>query len=187
MTDAPAPEEGAPDDGAAEPAAPEPIDEVPLEGVAAVVEEEIIDLVDTSADVDPIARERDEYLDALRRLQADFDNYRKRVQREVADAGDRALGSFVEGLLPVLDAVDAARAHGVAEIESVASLLVESLAKQGLERIDPKDDVFDPTKHEAVTHEEGDGSGVQLVSEVYRAGWVWKGRVIRAAMVKVTG
>jgi molecular chaperone GrpE len=64
---------------------------------------------------------------------------------------------------------------------------VESLAKQGLERIDPKGDVFDPTEHEAVTHEEGDGSGVQVVSEVYRAGWVWKGRVIRAAMVKVTG
>jgi molecular chaperone GrpE len=178
----------APDDGGGGPAAAaaaEPMDAVPLDDVALVVEDEIIDLVDT--EVDPVERERDEYLDALRRLQADFDNYRKRVQREVAEAGDRALGSFVEGLLPVLDAVDAARAHGVGEVESIASLLVESLAKQGLERIDPVGDVFDPTKHEAVVHEEGDGSGVQTVAEVYRAGWVWKGRVLRAAMVKVIG
>ena len=163
----------------------EPMDAVALEEVADVVEVEIIDLVDT--DVDPIERERDEYLDALRRLQADFDNYRKRVQREVADAGDRALGAFVEGLLPVLDAVDAARAHGISEVESVASLLVESLAKQGLERVDPLGDVFDPTKHDAVMHEDGDGNGVQTVAEVFRAGWVWKGRVLRAAMVKVVG
>jgi molecular chaperone GrpE len=186
MSDQPEPDEGS----SVEPPPPvdvpaEPMDAVPLEEVADVVEVEIIDLVDT--DIDPIARERDEYLDALRRLQADFDNYRKRVQREVQDAGDRALGSFVEGLLPVLDAVDAARAHGIGEVESIASLLVESLQKQGLERVDPTGDVFDPTKHEAVVHEEGDGTGVQTVAEVYRAGWVWKGRVLRAAMVKVVG
>lgn len=167
------------DGGGGEDVAPEE----ELQEAADVVEGEIIDLVET--EVDPVAQERDEYLDALRRLQADFDNYRKRVQRQVADAGDRALGTFVEGLLPVLDALDAARAHGVSEVESVASLLVESLAKQGLERVDPVGEVFDPNKHEAVVHEEGDGSGVQTVAEVYRAGWIWKGRVLRAAMVKV--
>jgi molecular chaperone GrpE len=186
MSDLPEPEEGT----RADPPAPadvpaEPMDAIELDEVADVVEVEIIDLVDT--EVDPVERERDEYLDALRRLQADFDNYRKRVHRELQDAGDRALGSFVEGLLPVLDAVDAARAHGIGEVESIASLLVESLAKQGLERVDPTGDVFDPTKHEAVVHEEGDGTGVQIVGEVYRAGWIWKGRVLRAAMVKVVG
>jgi molecular chaperone GrpE len=195
VSDGPAPDEGAPQDPA--PAAAgaaggadgvDPLDQVDAEEIAEVGEEDIIDLVDTEESaVDPVARERDEYLDALRRLQADFENYRKRVQKEVADAGDRALGSFVEGLLPVLDAVDAARAHGVAELESVASLLVETLSRQGLERIDPKGDVFDPTRHEAVAHEAGDGSGVEVITEVFRAGWLWKGRVLGAGMVKVAG
>ena len=130
--------------------------------------------------------ERDEFRDHLLRLQADFDNYRKRVQKELGEAGDKALGRFVEELLPVLDAVDAAKAHGASDSDPVAGLLVDLLAKQGLERLGADGDVFDPTLHDAVLHEAGDDD-VQTVAQVLRAGWRWRGRVLRPAMVKVIG
>lgn len=159
---------------------------------ASLVESDIEGLIEEISDeiLDPVAvvaAERDEYLDALRRLQADFDNYRKRAHREAAEAGDRALGGFVEGLLPVLDAVDAARTHGVAEVDQIAGLLLDVLAKQGLQRLGAAGDVFNPEHHDAVAHEDGDDSGVQTIAELYRAGWTWKGRVLRPAMVKVVG
>ncbi|MEO5678205.1 MAG: nucleotide exchange factor GrpE [Acidimicrobiales bacterium] len=161
----------------------EGVSEAVLEEVEAVAEqvEVSIDDVLTTANA-----ERDEFRDHLLRLQADFDNYRKRVQKELGEAGDKALGHFVDELLPVLDAVDAARAHGVAEVEQVAGLLVDLLSKQGLERVGADGDVFDPMLHDAVLHEAGDDD-VQSVAQVLRAGWRWRGKVLRPAMVKVVG
>ncbi len=153
------------------------------EGVDEVAEHVEVILDDVLATA---AIERDEFRDHLLRLQADFDNYRKRVQKELGEASDRALGRFVEELLPVLDAVDAARAHGTTEVDQVAGLLVDLLAKQGLERVGAEGDVFDPTLHDAVVHEAGDGD-VQTLDQVLRAGWRWRGRVLRPAMVKVVG
>ncbi len=139
-------------------------------------------------------RERDDYLDALQRLQADFENYRKRVVRASEDAADRATGSLVATLLPVLDAFDLAEAHfaGVAGDESEAlaqarSLLLATLAKEGLERIDAVGVAFDPQVHDAVAHVEGDEGVDQHVDEVLRAGYRWKGGVLRPAMVRVKG
>ncbi len=163
----------------------------PVSGGAAAADaavEEVADQVEVDLD-DVLATatsERDEFRDHLLRLQADFDNYRKRVHKELGEAGDRALGDFVDSLLPVLDAVDAARAHGVAEVEQVAGLLVDLLAKRGLERVGADGDVFDPTLHDAVLHEAGDDD-VQSVGQVLRAGWRWRGKVLRPAMVKVVG
>jgi len=157
-------------------------------GDAANEVEEVAEQVEVTLD-DVLATatsERDEFRDHLLRLQAEFDNYRKRVQKELGEAGDRALGSFVEELLPVLDAVDAARAHGAEEVDQVAGLLVDLLAKQGLERVGADGDVFDPTLHDAVLHESGD-EDVQTVAQVLRAGWRWRGKVLRPAMVKVVG
>jgi molecular chaperone GrpE len=150
----------------------------PVDEVAEKVEDDLDDLTTAT-------NERDEFKDHLLRLQADFDNYRKRVQKELGEAGDKAL-KFVEELLPVLDAVDAARAHGANEVDQVAGLLVDLLAKQGLERVGADGDVFDPTLHDAVMHETGDDD-VQTVAQVLRAGWRWRGRVLRPAMVKVIG
>ena len=134
------------------------------------------------------ARERDEYLDALRRLQAEFENYKKRMVRQQTETLERASQGLVEKLLPVLDAVDLARSHGVGEdLELVASALLDVLGKEGLERIDPVGAPFDPTEHEAVQHEPGDGDGEPEVSGLMRAGWRWKGRVLRPAMVTVKG
>jgi len=136
-------------------------------------------------DLELLLAEREQYLDAYRRAQADFENYRKQAQKRQDDAVVRALGSFVEKLLPVLDACDAALAHGATEVEPVLAALYGALGKEGLERIDPKGAPFDPAEAEAVLHEPGEG-GEQVVSEVLRAGYRWRGRVLRPAMVKVS-
>jgi molecular chaperone GrpE len=137
------------------------------------------------------ARERDEYLDALLRLQADFDNYRKRVQRQQHDIIENAAATLVKKLLPVLDTADLALAHGGGEdVKQVAGTLFEILSKEGLERIDPEGQPFDPAHHDAVAHEPVEGQGapeMPEVSEVLRAGYLWKGQVLRPAMVKVRG
>lgn len=135
-----------------------------------------------------VARERDEYLDALKRLQADFENYKKRMVKQQTEFMERAAGTLVSKLLPVCDTADLAIAHGGGEeVKQVWTALMEALEREGLERIDPAGVPFDPTVHEAVAHEPGDGDGGPEVSEVLRAGYRWKGRVLRPAMVKVRG
>ena len=141
-----------------------------------------------------LATQRDEYLDALLRLQADFDNFRKRTLRQQTELLERASASLLERLLPTLDAVDLAVAHASGEdapvFEQIASLLRDALAKEGLERIDDDGVEFDPTIHDAVAHvpsaEEAEPSK-PAVGEVLRAGYRLKGRVLRPAMVKVIG
>ena len=130
--------------------------------------------------------ERDAYLQALQRLQAGFENYRKRVAKQQQELTDRANETLVSRLLPVLDTIDLALAHDPSEsVQQVHASLVEVLSKEGLERIDSVEQPFDPNHHEAVMHEPGDGE--QRVTGEMRAGYRWKGRVLRPAMVKVTG
>jgi molecular chaperone GrpE len=148
-------------------------------------------LASVEGDFDELAvaqQERDDYLDALRRLQADFENYRKRVDKQRIDLVDRAALSLVDKILPVLDAADLAIAHGGGEeVAQVAGLLMDTLVKEGLEGIDPKPgELFDPTVHEAVAHEPGDVAHPE-VADLLRAGYRWKGALLRPAMVKVRG
>lgn len=140
------------------------------------------------AEPDPavVAAERDEYRDTLLRLKAEFDNYRKRAAREEAEVRERATANLVDKLLVVLDACDAAIGHGSSDVEPIAKMLLELLERDGLERMTPEGEPFDPNHHEAVLHEAGDG-GESVVVEVLRTGYVWKGRVVRPAMVKVRG
>jgi molecular chaperone GrpE len=108
-------------------------------------------------------RERDEYLDVLRHVQADFENYKKRMIRQQTDLLERASQGLVEKLLPALDAFELAREHlsdaqdlsdeGKALLQA-SSLLVDTLAKEGLELISDVGATFDPTAHEAVEHVE---------------------------------
>jgi molecular chaperone GrpE len=137
-------------------------------------------------DIDSLVNERDQFKDIALRLQADFDNYRKRVAAQQVDEVDRATGRIVEALLPVLDACEAAFTHGVAGVEPIWSSLIGTLQKQGLEAMDLEGKPFDPNQAEAVMHEDGDAAN-PVVAEVLRTGYVWKGRVLRAAMVKVRG
>ncbi len=163
------------DEGAAS-AAPSP------ERAEATAEVTVEDLV---TDLERLATERDDFLAALQRTQADFENHRKQVQRRLEDEVDRRVGALVERLLPVLDACDSALAHGATEVEPVAGALLLALEKEGLSRIDPAGEPFDPSVAEAVVHEPGEG-GEHRVSEVLRTGYTWHGRVLRPAMVKVT-
>jgi molecular chaperone GrpE len=139
--------------------------------------------------------ERDEYLDTLRRVQAEFENYRKRVIKEQTALVDRATSGLVEQLLPVLDSFELALKNldsaGSDDIESVRkgvelvyAELLGVLEKAGLSRIEAEGKPFDPNVHEAVMQEDGDGEPV--VTDVLRTGYTLKGRVLRPAMVKVS-
>ena len=136
--------------------------------------------------IDEVVKERDEFKDIALRVQADFENYRKRAAAQLTDEVDRSTGRIVEAMLPVLDACEAAVAHGVEGVENIWSSLLGTLQKSGLEALDLQGQPFDPALAEAVLHEEGDG-GEAVVVEVLRTGYRWKGRVLRAAMVKVKG
>ena len=139
------------------------------------------------ADIAAIVAERDDYLDALRRLQADFENFKKRTLKQQTEHLERAAQGLVEKLLPVLDGAELAMAHGGGEpVEQIGQLLFDTLIREGLEGINPKPgEPFDPNEHEAVVHEPGEGQ--PEVVELMRAGYRWRGRLVRAAMVKVRG
>ncbi len=137
-------------------------------------------------DVEALLAERDQFKDIALRLQADFDNYRRRVATQQADEVQRATGKMAEALLPVLDACEAAFLQHPAEIEPVFNLLLGELRKLGLEGMNLLEQPFDPNLAEAVLHEPGEGAE-PVVSEVFRSGYTWNGRVLRPAMVKVRG
>lgn len=148
------------------------------------IDAEIIELIEH--DIDALVLERNEFKDIALRLQADFENYKKRVTSNMSDEVDRATGRIADSLLPVLDACEAAFAHGATGVEPIRSSLIAVLGKQGLVAFDLLDKPFDPVTSEAVVHEDGNG-GEPVVVEVLRTGYEWKGRVLRAAMVKVRG
>ncbi len=145
------------------------------------------------SDLASLQRERDDLLDTTRRLQADFENYRKRVAREQTALVERATERLLEQLLPVLDSFELAVRNldgsDVDEkvrkgIDLVYAELIAVMERAGLERIEAKDAPFDPNEHEAVLQDDGDGE--PHVEDVLRTGWKLKGRVLRPAMVKVT-
>jgi molecular chaperone GrpE len=161
--------------------------EKPTEAAESDVElvEDVQDVL-AELNIDEVIKERDEFKDIALRVQADFENYRKRAAVQLTDEVDRSTGRIVEAMLPVLDACEAAVAHGVEGVENIWSSLLGTLQKSGLEALDLQGQPFDPALAEAVLHEEGDG-GEAVVVEVLRTGYRWKGRVLRAAMVKVKG
>ena len=147
---------------------------------------EAVEVVLTELDL--VTAERDQFKDIALRLQADFENYRKRVSTMQTDEVDRATGKLAESLLTVLDACEAAFAHGVVGVEPIWSQLMGVLQRQGLEAMDLNEKPFDPAHAEAVLHEPADDEAAEpVVSEVLRTGYQWKGKVLRPAMVKVRG
>lgn len=155
------------------------------------------DVVEPKDERTEAERQRDEYRDTLQRLQADFENYRKRVTRAGEESAARAAGDLVARLLPVLDALDLAQAHfadsssdEAAALTQSRALLLDTLVHEGLERIDAVGVAFDPVIHDAVAHtplSDGESDGTHEVTEVLRAGYRWKGAVLRPAMVQVRG
>ncbi len=139
-------------------------------------------------DLERVAAERDAYLDDSRRIAADFANFRRQTERRNTELVEQANARLVENLLPVLDACEAAAAHGAAGVEPIEGALLVVLEREGLVRLRPDGEPFDPGLHEAVLHEPADDvdSG-PLVVEVLRTGYQLNSRVIRPALVKVRG
>ena len=164
------------------------------EAEASVAEAEAAVESDLS-ELEQLQGEHAELLDTLRRVQADFENYRKRVLREQTALVERATERLVVDLLPVLDSFDGALASfGSADtpeaekvrdgVVGIRTQLGTVLEKAGLERVDDTGAEFDPNEHEAVMQDDGDGE--PRVGEVLRTGYRLKGRVLRPAMVRVT-
>ncbi len=168
-----------------------------------LVEEELGDpeaeLVEEDLDeLGQLAKERDDFREMAQRLQADFENYRKRMARQGEEISSRLVVGLVTNLLPVLDALDLAQAHLGAEAEKTVeaqallqarSLLFDTLVKEGLVLVPGQGEAFDPQFHDAVAQSEGDEESASgpIVDEVLRAGYSWQGTVVRPAMVRVKG
>jgi len=162
------------------PDAPAPeVGEGPGDGPEPSVE----DLVE---ELEAVILQRDEYLELARAKQADFENFRKQAAKRQLELTEQAAAGLAKALLPVLDALDNGVGHGDESLVPVRSQLLGVLEKEGLVRVDPVDDVFDPNDHDAVAHEPGDG-GEASVAETLRAGYRWNGRLLRPAMVRVRG
>jgi molecular chaperone GrpE len=147
------------------------------------------------ADPDPVVeleRERDEYLDSLQRLKAEFDNFRKRTARDQESLAARASEALLKELLPVLDdlerALQAAEHHEEAKLEDGVRLvhrsLAEALRRHGLEVIET-DGAFDPHVHEALLAQPADGAEPGSVVQVLQKGYRLGDRVLRPARVVV--
>jgi molecular chaperone GrpE len=171
------------------------IDTVGNGGEAEVVVGEVEAQEDAiAADLEKARAEAEGYLDDLRRLQADFDNYRKRTLREQTARTAAASQALVTRLLPVLDnfelAVSAAEQSRdfdrmLKGVEMVFGELREVLESEGLVKIEAEGKPFDPERHEAVVAVEQEGTEPGMVVDIVRAGYELRGKVLRPAMVKV--
>lgn len=154
-------------------------------------EEEIVN------DLEQAKREAQEYLSSLQRLQAEFENYRKRMLKEQTYVFETANQALVKALLPVVDNFERAVSHeatGEADfteyrqgVELVYQYLLDVLQKEGLEVIDSLGEQFDPHCHEAMMQEPSDEHTENTCTEVFEKGYRFNGRVIRPARVKVSG
>lgn len=145
---------------------------------------------------DELARARSdaqEYMTHLQRLQAEFDNYRKRVLREQTAAVELASEPVMRRLLEVLDDFELALIHATEKpdydrflkgVELVYAKLADALKAEGLERIEAEGRPFDPERHEALM-QTGEGDGEPVVADVLRPGYMLRGRVLRPAGVRV--
>ena len=145
------------------------------------------------SDLERAQREAAEYLDHLRRLQAEFDNFRKRTLKQQSHAVELAAQPVVARLLEVLDDFDLALMSAEQQpdfekfrkgVELVYAKLRDALRAEGLERMEAEGKPFDPEQHEALM-QTGEGEGDLVVGDVLRPGYTLKGRVIRPAGVRV--
>jgi len=151
------------------------------------------DTAKTDAEVAKLGADLEELRQTLLRRQADFENYRKRIEKERFEDSKRATARVIEGLIPVIDGFEhALAAHREAEYDSyrkgfelIYKQLLENVAKLGAERVDPIGKPFDPHLHQAVDRAETTDHADGTVLQVFQPGYVFHGRVLRPAMVRV--
>ena len=144
-------------------------------------------------DAAQLRQERDDYYDRLLRKQAEFDNYRKRTDRERQQLADAAAADLLEELLPLVDDMERALKADLGSdasaihkgVELIHKQLLETLRKRGVTPIESLGADFDPHFHMAVTHEPCDGHREGEVVEEFRRGYMLGERLLRPAMVKV--
>jgi molecular chaperone GrpE len=148
---------------------------------------------DINAEVVKLTADLDDLRQTLLRRQADFDNYRKRIEKERADDSKRATARVVEGLIPVIDGFEhALAAHREKEyevyskgFELIYKQLLDNISRMGVERLDPTGKVFDPHLHQAMDRLETTDHEDGTVVQTFQPGYVFNGRVLRPAMVRV--
>jgi molecular chaperone GrpE len=145
------------------------------------------------AEVTKLATDLEDLRQTLLRRQADFDNYRKRIEKERAEDAKRATARVIEGLIPAIDGFEhALAAHREAEYENyrkgfelIYKQLLENVTRLGVERIEPVGRAFDPHLHQAMDRTETTEHEDGTILQVFQPGYVFHGRVLRPAMVRV--
>ena len=139
------------------------------------------------AELEALRSELDERVKDLQRVTAEYANYRKRVDRDRGAVAEQTIGTVASSLLPILDDLDRAREHDdlVGPFASVAEQLTAALAKFGLSGFGEPGDAFDPTRHEAVTHQTSADVTAPTCVAVMRRGYLLGDRLLRAALVAV--
>ena len=147
---------------------------------------------DPANEQERIVEQPEDYLALAQRIQADFENYRKRAAREAAAAGERAKSGLVRELLPIVDNLERAltsaedgEQHLAEGVRLVHSELIAVLERNGIEQFDPAGDKFDPSEHEALSVRNDGEPGVVL--DVVEKGYRANGTVLRPARVVVSG
>lgn len=151
------------------------------------------DAAKADAEVAKLATDLEELRQTLLRRQADFDNYRKRIERERGDDSKRTTGRLIEALLPVIDSFEQAlAAHREPEyanyqkgFELIYKQLVDNVTRLGAERVEPIGKPFDPHVHQAMDRTETSEYPDGTILQVFQPGYVFHGRVLRPAMVRV--
>ena len=141
-----------------------------------------------------LEQERDQFKDLLLRKSAEFDNYRKRIERERRDQAERGVADLLEEMLPIVDDLDRAlKAEAVGEqaqayrtgVELIYRQMIELLKRRGVTPFDAVGSDFDPNIHQAVISEEAPGRRDGEVLEQFQRGYMIGDRLLRAAVVKV--
>ena len=147
-------------------------------------EQVVEEVVEPGQEADPVATLTSD----LQRLQAEYANYRKRVERDRAVAHESAIGAVLTELLAILDDVDRADQHGELSggFKAVADQLNSITSRIGLEKYGTEGEAFDPQIHEALMHEESADVEVPTASKILQSGYKYKERILRPARVSVT-
>ena len=136
----------------------------------------------------------DEYLNSLKYLKADFENYKRRTEKDKREFGEYLIKGFITDLLPIKDGLEVATGHARANensewllkgVEMTVKQITEQLKREGLEEIHAEGEQFDPFKHEVIAKETVEDPPENTVIKVMRKGYIFRGKVIRPAMVKI--